>query len=75
MSIVVFASVALGLLLGAAVGYLLSRRLVLRIAASARRPSVVKVSAGLAGLVALAPSAFVAFILYPAEQRKPALSC
>jgi hypothetical protein len=63
MNIVVFASIAIGLLAGAAVGYLVSRRLALRLAASSRHPSFVRAFAGVAGLLVLVPSGFLAFVV------------
>ncbi len=59
----VVSAIALGLLFGAAAGYVIGRRLVLLVAASATRPSVVRISGALAGLVALAPSGFVAIVV------------
>ena len=58
-----FASIGAGLLLGVAVGYAVGRRLVLLLATSTQRPSIVRVSGTLAGLVALGPSRFIAFVV------------
>ncbi|SRR6266496_3052798 len=63
MNIVVFASIATGLLAGATVGYAISRRLVIRLAASSRHPSLVRAFAGIVGLLVLAPSGFLAFVV------------
>lgn len=63
MNLVVIAAIALGLLLGAATGYVAGRRVVLFVAESASRPSVVRIFGGAAGLVFLAPSGFAAIVV------------
>ena len=63
MNIAVFASIAIGLFAGAAVGYLISRRLALRLATSSRHPLFVRIFAGVAGLLVLVPSGFLAFVV------------
>ena len=63
MKTVAFASIGVGLPLGAAVGYAVGRRLVLLLATSTKRPFIVRVSGALAGLAALAPSGFIAIVV------------
>ena len=62
MHYIVFASIDLGVLLGAFAGYVLGRRVVLWVAKSAQRPAVVRASGGIGGLLTLLPSAFLAFV-------------
>jgi hypothetical protein len=57
------ASIGVGLLLGAWVSYAVGRRLVLLLATAMKCPSIVRVSGALAGLVALVPSSFIAFVV------------
>ena len=63
MQYIVFASIGLGLLLGAFVGYRLGRRVVSWVAKSAQHLAVVRALGGICGLLTLWPSAFVAFVV------------
>ena len=63
MNYFVAAAIGMGLLVGALAGYTAGRRIVLWAAEYAQRPTVVRASGGIAGLVAFLPSIFLAFVV------------
>lgn len=56
------ALIAIGLLGGCALGYVLSRRLLTHLEALSQRPRLIRWAAFVGGLLALLPSGFLAFI-------------
>ena len=58
-----FVAIAIGVLCGTLIGYVVARALVLRLAVIARNPRLVRIAGTVGGFVSLVPSFFLSFVV------------